>query len=153
EYAHNHKIVSNVLQYPDLGLNGAVGAFDDSVTVATRLQALGYATAHVGKWLNGYGSDPELTSLSPAFDPHYVPPGWTSWNGLVDPWTYCMYDYPNNTDGTLTTSSPPPGQDEDTATSQTNVLTDIAESFIVAHKGQAEPFYLELMPLVPHSER
>jgi uncharacterized repeat protein (TIGR01451 family) len=154
EYPHNHKVVSNVLQYPGYdGVNGAVGQFDDSVTVATRLQALGYTTAHIGKYLNGYGSDPSLVPISPAFDPRYVPPGWSNWYGLVDPWTYCMYDYTLNQDGVLTTYSLPNGETEDSALYQTNVLSDIAESFINNHRSDPAPFYLELMPIVPHAER
>jgi hypothetical protein len=70
-----------------------VSRFDDSVTIATRLRSLGYTTGHVGKYLNGYGSDPTLVSIAPAFDPHYVPPGWSHWRALVDHTTYCVYNY------------------------------------------------------------
>ncbi len=47
---------------------GGIGVFNDALTLGTRFQAAGYATAHIGKYLNGYGA------LRP-----YVPPGWTLW--------------------------------------------------------------------------
>jgi arylsulfatase A-like enzyme len=46
----------------------------------------------------------------------------------------------------------PPGQTEDSASYQTNVLADLAESFVLAHRDDAAPFYLEVMPLAPHAE-
>jgi arylsulfatase A-like enzyme len=153
QYPHNTGIVNSKLLYPGAGLEYAVGRFDDTVTIATRLQSLGYTTAHVGKYLNGYGSDATLTSLSPAFDPHYVPPGWAHWRALVDFSTYCVYDYTINADGDLIQYLLPPGETEDSATYQTNVLADLAESFLLDHRDDAEPFYLEVMPLTPHAEK
>ncbi len=46
--------------------NGGVGQFLDTDTLATRLQAAGFRTALIGKYLNGY----ELAGQP------YVPPGW-----------------------------------------------------------------------------
>jgi uncharacterized repeat protein (TIGR01451 family) len=152
-YSHNTGIVNNRLWNPDRGLEDAVAQFDDSVTIATRLRALGYTTAHIGKYLHGYGSKPDLVYLSPAFDPHYIPPGWSDWSGLVDFYTYCVYDYKINRNGVLTRYFRPPGVTESTALYQTNVLADLAESFILAHRFDEAPFYLEVMPLAPHAER
>ena len=53
-------------------------------------------TAHIGKYLNGYGS--EL--------PADVPPGWTEWYGAVDRSTYQMWGYTL----TRTASSTPTGR-------------------------------------------
>jgi N-acetylglucosamine-6-sulfatase len=154
QYAHNHGIVNNTLLYPGVtGVYQPAGLFDDSVTVATRLQAVGYTTAHVGKYLNGYGAEPSLAPQWPAFEPHYVPPGWSTWYGLVDPSTYCVYEYTINHDGELTEYPLPPGESEDTATYQTNVIADIGESFLLEHRDDTAPFYLELMPIVPHAEK
>jgi arylsulfatase A-like enzyme len=153
QYPHNTGIVTNKLPNPGAGLQWAVSRFDDSVTIATRLQSLGYTTAHVGKYLNGYGSDATLTPLSPAFDPHYVPPGWSHWRGTVDFSTYCMYNYTINADGALMQYLRPAGQNEDAATYQTNVLADLAESFLLSHRNDSAPFYLEVMPVAPHAER
>jgi uncharacterized repeat protein (TIGR01451 family) len=153
KYAHNHGIVSNQLLYGDFVIERAVGQFDDSRTLPTQLQALGYTTAYFGKYLNGYGADPLLTGLSPAFDPHYVPPGWTSWNALVDLSTYCVYDYTISKNGVPTQYLRPLGQREDSATYQTNKLAELAEAFVVAHRDDAAPFFLNVMTLAPHGER
>jgi uncharacterized repeat protein (TIGR01451 family) len=152
EYPHNTGIVNNELAYPGYGVEHAVGMFDDSTTIATRLRGLGYTTGHIGKYLNGYGSKPELAALSPAFEPHYVPPGWSYWSGLVDFSTYCVYDYTINHDGVLASYLLPPGQTENTALYQTNKLADLAEDFVMGHRDDTTPFYLEVMPLAPHIE-
>jgi arylsulfatase A-like enzyme len=152
QYPHNTGIVTNKLLVPGAGLQMAVSRFDDSVTIATRLQSLGYTTGHVGKYLNGYGSDANLADIAPAFDPHYVPPGWSHWRALVDDSTYCMYNYRINADGSLSRYQRPPGQTEDSATYQTNVLAGFAESFVLEHRDDVAPFYLEVMPVAPHAE-
>jgi uncharacterized repeat protein (TIGR01451 family) len=152
QYAHNTGIVNNKVPIPGIGIERAVGRFDDSVTIATRLQSLGYTTAHVGKYLNGYGSDATLASASPAFDPHYVPPGWSHWRATVDYSTYCVYNYTINADGALTDYRLPPGVTSDSALYQTNMLAGLAEAFVQSHRDDAAPFYLEVMPLAPHAE-
>jgi len=58
-----------------------------------------------------------------------------------------------NHDGTLQDYRRPPGQPEDTTTYQTNVLADLAESFLLEHGNDTQPFYLEVTPLAPHAER
>jgi arylsulfatase A-like enzyme len=53
--------------------NGGVEIFNDRDTLGTNLQAAGYKTAFVGKYLNFYPSHaPSLT---------YIPPGWTRFVG------------------------------------------------------------------------
>ena len=53
------------------------------------LQRAGYHTAHIGKYLNGYGDR----------NPTEVPPGWSEWHGSVDPSTYLFYGYTLNENG------------------------------------------------------
>jgi hypothetical protein len=53
----------------------------------------GYQTAHIGKYLNGYGIR----------DPLEVPPGWGEWYGSIDPTTYRMWGYTLNENGVLRT--------------------------------------------------
>ena len=48
--------------------NGGAARFDDAVSLGTLFQAAGYATAHIGKYLNEHGE------IRPR-----VPPGWTLW--------------------------------------------------------------------------
>jgi arylsulfatase A-like enzyme len=50
--------------------NGGVKLFKDSGNIGAALQAAGYRTQFVGKWINGY------EGLGT-----YVPPGWTKWVG------------------------------------------------------------------------
>jgi N-acetylglucosamine-6-sulfatase len=64
EYPHNHGITGN------LAPNGGEAEFrntgQDQDTIATRMQAEGYRTALIGKYMNGYEGE-------------YVPPGWSYW--------------------------------------------------------------------------
>src|SRR5690606_27210621 len=70
KYAHNHHVLSHVAPW-------GFGSFDDSDTLATRLRDGGYATALVGKYLNGYGKQPVRGTDEPSLE--YVPPGWDAW--------------------------------------------------------------------------
>jgi arylsulfatase A-like enzyme len=128
-YPHNHGVVRNS------GVAGGFARFDDRSTVATWLRDAGYTTGHVGKYLNGYANAA------------YVPPGWDEWQGLVDPSTYCMYDYTVSDNGVPVTY----GSGE--SDYQTDVLAGLAEGFV----GEAEatderPFFLSVAPLAPHLE-
>ena len=72
QYAHNHGVLGNGRE------SGGFDAFSrfgqDQSTIATWLQAAGYRTALVGKYLNGYAE-----GVMP-----YVPPGWDEWFALVE---------------------------------------------------------------------
>jgi arylsulfatase A-like enzyme len=174
QYSHNNGVLSNIALYErpqarqsvvriedmvidETGLPsgfvalGAVGLLNDSTTFATRLQAAGYTTAHIGKYLNGYGSDARYADLSPAYDPRYVPPGWSQWHGLVDPTTYCMYNFGINHNGDVRYYNLPPGVEESEDLYQTNILTRTAEELLERAQGQ-QPFFLSVTPLAPHSE-
>jgi N-acetylglucosamine-6-sulfatase len=68
QYAHNHGVLSNL---PPLG---GVRALRPQHTLAPWLRRSGYATAYLGKYLNGYGV--QTTQ-------EHVPRGWTWWEGLA----------------------------------------------------------------------
>src|SRR5215211_2376452 len=87
QYAHNHDVLGNTP--PDGGYAKLRGA----ETLPVWLGRAGYATGHVGKFLNGYGRQ----------NPTEIPPGWTEWYGSVDPTTYRMWGYTLNENGTLRT--------------------------------------------------
>ena len=70
QYAHNHHVRC---LYKKCG--GGYTALDQSEYLPVWLERAGYATAHVGKFLNGYGKD-----RAPD-----VPNGWTEWFGLDRP--------------------------------------------------------------------
>ncbi len=128
-YPHNTGVVWNS------GSNGGFAQFDDTSTIATWLQGAGYRTGHVGKYLNGY------TNAA------YVPPGWTDWQGLVDPTTYCMYDYTVSDNGVAVNYGSAP------ADYQTDVLRQRALDFVNESEAQdASPFFLVVTPLAPHLE-
>ena len=48
---------------------GGVGSLDDTDTVGVRMSAGGYVTAHVGKYLTGYGQAPDFAYVHPSFAP------------------------------------------------------------------------------------
>src|SRR6185503_16482028 len=130
QYAHNHGVRGN---NPP---GGGVGALDADETLPVWLQRAGYYTAHVGKYLNGYGE-----SVPPD-----VPPGWSRWLALVDPSTYTYYDYALSDGGALVHHGSAP---EDY---QTDVLAAAAEEVIRARAGHG-PFFLSVAPVAPHLER
>src|SRR4051794_4690274 len=73
-YAHNHHVFSHNAPW-------GFEAFNDRRTLATALNASGYNTVFLGKYLNGYGVENSLVTGQPSF--RYVPRGWTDWYGAV----------------------------------------------------------------------
>ena len=69
QYAHNHRVLGNALP------NGGFYRFRADNSLPVWLQDGGYYTAHVGKFLNGYGRK----------NPTQVPPGWNEWYTTIDP--------------------------------------------------------------------
>ncbi len=116
--------------------NGGIARFHDADTLATRLQANGWATALVGKYLNGYED-----GVYP-----YVPPGWDLF--LVPA---SLGDF---TDAQLVRGSSGPdaageGVMEDTSGAHlTGWLFDEALAFVDAHPD--EPVFVLLTPQSPH---
>src|SRR3954469_19759898 len=68
QYAHNHGVLRNTGN--DAGFAAFSGASEEQATISTLLDSAGYATALVGKYLNGYPSGAGST---------YIPPGWDYW--------------------------------------------------------------------------
>jgi N-acetylglucosamine-6-sulfatase len=92
-YAHNHNVRGNVP--PNGGATGFFYRQANSHNVATWLQAAGYRTIHVGKFLNGYGDEP-------FDDGKTVPPGWNAWHSVIKADTHhYFYGYTLNNNGTL----------------------------------------------------
>lgn len=120
---HNSGVLTNT------GVDGGYGAFmtrgDDARTFATGLHGASYATAMMGKYLNGYRI---------GFD---VPQGWSCW--AVADNGYGNYDYALNLDGTAATP----------AEHMTDALSKLGQDFITEQKGR--PFFLELATFSPHA--
>ncbi len=130
QYPHNHGVLANS------GPNGGYSRLDSSNTLAVWLQDAGYYTAHVGKYLNGYGTG------SPD-----APKGWSRWFGLIDPSTYRYFGYSVSVDGVPVTYGDAAGD------YQTDVLAAEAERIIRSRAGSGRPFFLSVAPLAPHLER
>jgi arylsulfatase A-like enzyme len=130
QYAHNHGVLGN--SPPDGGWIN----FNDASTLPVWLQAAGYHTIHVGKYLNGYG---EGTN-----DPAYVPPGWNEWNAATAGSTQSVYNYTLNRNGSLV----------DYGAAETDfkqdVFTDLAVDAI-NRNAPAGPFFMGVMYTAPHS--
>ena len=91
QYAHNHGVLRNTGE--DAGFTAFHESGDESDTIATELDAAGYQTALIGKYLNGYASPREESS--------YVPPGWDFWVAGVDHDAYNSFNYDLNVNGEI----------------------------------------------------
>jgi N-acetylglucosamine-6-sulfatase len=132
QYAHNHGVLGNG---PPAG---GYTRLDKGNWLPLWLQAAGYRTMHVGKFLNGYGQ------FSP---PTEVPPGWNDWNGTVDPSTYRFYGYTVNENGTLQTY----GAANEPEFYSTDFFARRANELIGAAAPSPQPFFLSVAFLAPHS--
>ena len=132
QYSHNHGVNSN---NPPLG---GYTQLDHTNTLAVWLQAAGYHTTHIGKYLNGYG-----TGGVPQTE---IPPGWSDWQATVGFSAYKMYGYTVNENGTLVQYSNAP------ADYQTDVLAARAVAALHARALAGGPFFMWIAPLAPHAE-
>jgi len=128
QYAHNHGVVTNTPP------NGGFVRLDTSNWLPLWLQAAGYRTMHVGKFLNGYGKD----------TPPTAPPGFNDWYGTVDPSTYGYWDYTVSENGVLRTY---PG------VYSTDFIGARASELIAAAAPSAQPFFMSVAFVAPHSGR
>lgn len=141
QYPHNHEVCNNTIPI------GSCAKFDDTSSIATWLQKAGYRTGHIGKYLNGYGYSAELGRIvHPCFKPRYVPPGYDDWQGLIDPSTYCVYNYKINDNGTIVSYG------STSSDYQTDVLVKRAVDFVNESSLIGKPFFLVVTPLAPHVE-
>ena len=135
QYSHNNGVLRNSPP------SGGIEALDPAETLPVALQRSGYYTAHIGKYLNGYGL---------RTDPTGIPPGWDSWEGSIDSSTYRMFGYTLNENGTPITYG---SYDiEDPATYQTDVYAQKAVDLIEREAPESQPFFLNIAPLAPHVE-
>jgi arylsulfatase A-like enzyme len=130
QYSHNNGVRGNTLPH------GGFEKLDGTNTLAVWLQQSGYYTAHLGKYLNGYGRR----------NPLEIPPGWSEWHGSVDPSTYRYYNYTLNENGVLTTYCAVP----EPSCYQTDVYRDKADE-IIRRRAPEGPFFLWVAFLADHS--
>jgi arylsulfatase A-like enzyme len=135
QYAHNHRILEN--GYPRGGFRRFKKLGHEQSTIATWLDAAGYHTGYMGKYLNEYGTFKEPS-------PH-VPPGWDDWvgyeGGFQEEETYDAFKV--NVGGEVAR------KDADKR-HETDFLAWRAENFIRA-RGADEPWFLTVATNAPHS--
>jgi N-acetylglucosamine-6-sulfatase len=124
EYAHNHGVTDNVPP------NGGYYKLNHANTLPIWLQKAGYATAHVGKYLNGYGSRNRLE----------MPPGWSEWYATYNPQ---YFNFGMNENGQFARYTGPGNY-------QTDVLDRKAVDFIRRRAPSPTPFFLNFAPNAPH---
>jgi N-acetylglucosamine-6-sulfatase len=122
QYSHTTGIYTNV------NTTGGFAHFRDGTTIATALQAQGYRTGLVGKYLNGYEGQ----------DAKYVPPGWDRWFALTE---LLYFNFSVSDQGTLTHYSD--------GEYQTDVLGQEAVDFIRSTPA-GQPMFLYWAPYAPH---
>jgi N-acetylglucosamine-6-sulfatase len=130
QYAHNTNVVGN--EPPWGGYETFHGLGLEQSTLATWLQAAGYRTAMIGKYLNRYM--PEKDG---------VPPGWDEWH--VGGNAHASYDYVLNENGQAVRYGSRP---EDYLN---DVLTGKATEVIQDAAAAGEPLFLYVLPFNPHS--
>jgi arylsulfatase A-like enzyme len=145
QYGHNHGVLGNS---PPLG---GYAKLDHSQTLPVWLQAAGYHTAHVGKYLNGYGTeDDDPGDSTPAC--LELPPGWDEWYGSVANEVGRYLDYVVNANGVLQRFGNPPALPsgcptvQQSATYITDLQRDQAVDYITrrASATDGKPFFLQL---------
>ena len=132
QYAHNHGVLGNG---PPLG---GYTRLDKTNWLPLWLQAAGYRTMHVGKFLNGYG---RLSA------PTEVPPGFNDWHGTIDPSTYSFYNYTVNENGTLRTY----GAANEPEFYSTDFFARRANELIAGAAPSNQPFFMSVAFVAPHA--
>lgn len=128
QYAHNNHVFGNQPPY------GGFQAFDDSNTLPLWLQSVGYNTAIIGKYLNGYPA---------AGAPDYVPPGWDTWRVP----TQGIYNYRH---WTLNENG---RQVAYTGQYETNFIGQEASQLVSTLAASTKPYFLWAGFLAPHVGR
>lgn len=128
QYAHNHGVLHNA---PPLG---GFGALDHANTLPVWLQASGYRTMHVGRYLNGY----EYA--------HGIPPGYSDWHASPHSGAFNYVSWKVNENGTLRSypSADRPGE------YQTDFTARRAGELIDQAAPGDQPFFLQMWFVAPH---
>jgi N-acetylglucosamine-6-sulfatase len=130
EYPHDDGVFTNEPPYG--GYQGYMANHDARHSFAVALQGLGYTTAFMGKYLNGYAANDA------------VPPGWDVWDG-VNGGGYQEYGYRVNDNGVPVQYGNSPSD------YLTDVLSQKASSFISSASTGSRPFFLEVATFAPHA--
>ena len=133
QYTHNHTVYNN--SAPNGGFPKFFETGFEKSTLPVWLQAAGYRTALIGKYMNAYPLTEDRT---------YVPPGWTEWYSPGKKNAYDGFDYYLNENGELVPYPP----------TQENFFTDVMSrkgvDFIDRATQDSTPFFLMLSTFAPH---
>jgi arylsulfatase A-like enzyme len=127
-YPHNHGVLTNT---PPTGGFSAFRRGAEAETFATSLRAIGYRTALMGKYLNGYEAQGG-----------YVPPGWTNWQGTGN--GYKGFNYVLSANGRVARFGRNP------RAYLTDVLRRHGKAFVSRVGRAGHPFLLEIATTAPH---
>ncbi len=136
DYSHTTGVYGNVGEWGGFGSftpppdGHSTSSINDTTTMAVDMQAAGYRTALVGKYLNGY----------PSHHYDYVPPGWDRWFAVG---TGVYYDYYAATPAGRSWLYGSTPQDY-----VTRVLADKAKGFVRTLSDR--PFFLYYATTAPH---
>lgn len=136
QYAHNSQMLHNLMpiggfqRFFDLGL--------ENTTIATALDAAGYRTALIGKYLNDYPN---------AHAPTHIPPGWDEWFVPITNSAYSSFNYAVNDNGVIVSYGSAPGDHI------SDVITAEALDFIerASAASPGAPFFVQLSYYAPHN--
>ncbi len=132
-FPHNTHVFDN--SPPEGGYETFSERGEQRETFALALQRVGYRTALMGKYLNGYKPNAPGGAR--------VPPGWNEWDVAGD--GYPEYGYHMNSDGRVRAYGYAPRD------YLTNVIARKGVSFIERSAASRRPFLLELATFAPHS--
>jgi N-acetylglucosamine-6-sulfatase len=135
-FPHDTHVTSNSPPYGGFAVFHERG--EELETFATALQHVGYRTAMMGKYLNGY--QPNGGAGVPA---SFVPAGWNEWDVAGD--GYPEFGYTLNHDGHPIDYGNRPSE------YLTGVLAHRGVSFIDRAAAARRPFLLEIATFAPHS--
>ena len=138
QYTHNHKVWVNV--EPSGGFWNFLDQGLENSTISTWLNAAGYDTILIGKYLNRYGLD-RNGNRAPAT---HVPPGWDRWFAWEGVYAGTDTSYQINENGRIVTYRRSQIHD-------TDLHAKTAENFIGGRTANSAPFFMYLAPNAPHA--
>jgi N-acetylglucosamine-6-sulfatase len=131
-YSHTNGVYGNT---PPQGFDKFLAKGDEQLTLAMALHAVGYRTALIGKYLNGYLDT----------DAGHIPPGWDRWFAFADDGSggSNYYDY------TVSDQGVPVAYGSSAQDYSTDVLASQAQQFI-ASTPPSQRLFLYFTPFAPH---
>jgi arylsulfatase A-like enzyme len=128
QYSHNHQVLHNAGEF------GGFTQLDHANPLPVWLQAAGYRTMHLGRYLNGYEYS------------HGVPPGWSDWQAAPHSHAFNYTRWRLNENGALVSypEAAHPGE------YQTDFFGRRASELIEQAAPGDRPFYLQLWFVAPH---